>query len=54
MDFHREVFAAPNLLGVFAGHIHRQSIDVINGIPQFVTTANATGGFMDVEFLPAP
>jgi hypothetical protein len=53
MDFHREVFAAPNLLGVFAGHIHRQSIDVMNGIPQFVTNANATGAFMDVEFLPA-
>ncbi|MEJ6648706.1 MAG: metallophosphoesterase [Akkermansiaceae bacterium] len=54
MDFHREVFAATNLLGVFAGHIHRQSIDVMNGIPQFVTNANATGAFMDVEFLPAP
>jgi hypothetical protein len=53
MDFHREVFSGPNLLGVFAGHIHRQSIDVMNGIPQFVTDANAKGAFMDVEFLPA-
>jgi hypothetical protein len=26
----------------------------MNGIPQFVTNANATGAFMDVEFLPAP
>jgi hypothetical protein len=53
MDFHREVFAAPNLLGIFAGHIHRQSIDVFNGIPQFVTDANAKGAFMEVEFIPA-
>ena len=53
LDFHREVFSASNLLGVFAGHIHRNSIDVINGIPQFVTDDNASGAFMDLEFLPA-
>lgn len=54
LDFHREVFAADanNLLGIFAGHIHRQSIDVVNGIPQFVTNANAVGAFMDVRFMP--
>ncbi len=52
MDFHTEVFEADNLLGIFAGHIHRQSIDVINGIPQFVTGANATGAFMDVAIVP--
>ncbi len=43
LDFHREVFDAPNLLGIFAGHIHRDSVDVINGIPQFVTDDNASG-----------
>jgi hypothetical protein len=52
MDFHREAFDAPNLLGIFAGHTHRQSVDVVNGIPQFVTNANAVGAFMDVSFLP--
>lgn len=51
-DFHREVFAAPNLLGIFAGHTHRDSVDVINGIPQFVTDDNASGAYMDLEFLP--
>ncbi|WDQ15787.1 metallophosphoesterase family protein [Rhodopirellula sp. P2] len=53
-DFHREVFGADpsQLLGVFAGHTHRQSVDVINGIPQFVTNANAVGAFMDVRFVP--
>ena len=51
MDFHREVFAAPNLLGIFAGHIHRSSVDYVNGIPQFVTDDNASGGYMMAEVL---
>ena len=51
MDFHKEVFAAKNLLGIFAGHTHKQSLDVVNGIPQFVTAANAMGGFLEIEFL---
>jgi hypothetical protein len=53
LDFHREVFAAPNLLGIFAGHTHRASLDVVNGIPQFVTDANATGAFLQLDFVPA-
>jgi hypothetical protein len=52
LDFHREVFAAPNLLGVFAGHVHRASLDVVNGIPQFVAAANATGAYLQVELVP--
>ncbi len=51
MDFHEEVFSASNLLGVFAGHTHKQSLDVVNGIPQFVTDPNAAGGFIEIEFL---
>ena len=54
MAFRREVFSAPNLLGVLAGHIHRPSLDVVNGIPQIVTAANAAGGYLDVEVLPFP
>ncbi|MDD2597899.1 MAG: metallophosphoesterase [Kiritimatiellae bacterium] len=50
LAFCHEVFAAPNLLGVFAGHTHKQSLDCVNGVPQFVTEANATGGYLDVEF----
>jgi hypothetical protein len=53
MAFHREVFSTPNLLGVCAGHIHRASLDVLNGIPQIVTEANATGAYVLAEFLPA-
>lgn len=54
MDFHREVAAAPNLLGVFAGHTHQASLDLLNGIPQVVTGANATGAHLLVEVLPPP
>lgn len=52
MDFHRAVFNAPNLLGVFVGHIHRQSIDIINGIPQVVSTACARGDLTHIKILP--
>ena len=53
LQFYQEVLNAPNLLGVLAGHTHRQSLDVINGLPQIVTHANATGAFLQVDFLPA-
>ncbi len=52
MTFHREVFSTPNLLGIFAGHIHRPSLDVQHGIPQIVAEANATGACLMAEFLP--
>lgn len=52
MEFRHLVFNTPQLLGVLAGHIHAPSLDVINGLPQFVTEANAVGGHLEVEFLP--
>ncbi len=52
MDFHKAVFSAPNLLGVVAGHIHRQSVDIVNGIPQFVADDNASSAFLDIRFFP--
>jgi predicted MPP superfamily phosphohydrolase len=52
MEFHRQVFAAPNLLGVFAGHTHRQTVDNVKGGFQFVTAPNATGGFLEIDILP--
>lgn len=52
LSFRREVFAAPNMLGIFAGHVHRQTIDQINGIPQFLTAPNATGAFRELDFHP--
>lgn len=52
MDFYYEVFNAPNLLAVFAGHIHRPSFEQINGTPQFVADDNASGGFLDISISP--
>lgn len=51
--FYHEVLAAPNLLGVLTGHIHRQSLDVVNGLPQIVTHSNAQGAYLKVEFVPS-
>ena len=51
-DFHKEVFSAPNLLGVLAGHTHRFSMELIKGTPQIVTDDNASGGYLDIDFLP--
>lgn len=47
-DFYNEVFNAPNLLAVFAGHTHRPALDVKNGIPQLVSGPNATGYYTDI------
>lgn len=52
LDFHKAVFNAPNLLGVFAGHIHRNSIEIVKGKPQIVSDDNASGGYLDIDFLP--
>lgn len=50
MAFYEAVFQSENLLGVLAGHIHNQSVDIINGIPQIVTESNAEGGFLEIGF----
>jgi hypothetical protein len=52
LNFHKQVFAAPNLLGIFAGHIHRNSLEIIKGKPQLVADDNASGGYLDIDFLP--
>ncbi|MDW3650004.1 MAG: metallophosphoesterase [Bacteroidia bacterium] len=51
-DFHKEVFNAPNLLGIFAGHIHRNSLEMIKGKAQIVSDDNASGAYLDISFLP--
>ncbi|WP_242094367.1 metallophosphoesterase family protein [Aestuariivivens sediminicola] len=52
LNFHRKVFDAPNLLGIFTGHIHRNSIEIIKGKPQIVTDDNASGGYLEINFIP--
>ena len=50
-DFHKKVFEAPNLIGIFSGHIHQNSIEIIKGKPQIVSDDNASGGYLDIDFL---
>jgi len=52
LKFHKEVFNAHNLLGIFAGHIHRNSIEMIKGKPQIVADDNASGAYLDITFSP--
>lgn len=49
--FHREVFRSSHLMGILCGHIHKPTLDVIQGIPQLVTDANAKGAYLKVEFV---
>ena len=51
-DFYNKVFNAPNLLAIFAGHSHRNSVEFIKGKPQIVSDDNASGGYLDIDFLP--
>lgn len=48
-SFYNEVFNAPNLLAVFAGHTHRPALDVKNNIPQIVSGYNATGYYTEIN-----
>jgi len=52
MAFHRAVFRSERVMGILAGHIHSPSVDVVEGIPQIVTEANARGAHLEVELLP--
>ena len=52
LNFHKKVFTAPNLLGIFAGHVHQNSIEMIKGRPQIIADDNASGGYLDITFLP--
>jgi predicted MPP superfamily phosphohydrolase len=51
-DFYEEVFNADNLLTILAGHTHHQSLDIKNGIPQFVSAHNASGYYADIKISP--
>ena len=51
-DFYKKVFDAPNLMGIFTGHKHRNSIEIIKGKPQIVADDNASGGYLDIDFIP--
>ena len=47
--FREAVFATPNLLGVFVGHVHQHFFAFDRGHVQVATAANANGSFLDVR-----
>ena len=51
-EFHKKVFDSPNVMGIFAGHIHRNSIEIVKGKPQIVSDDNANGAYLDIDFIP--
>ena len=52
--FRDEVLNSPNLMGVFTGHIHHRSLDILNGKPSSVTNAANDGSTLKIEVLPYP
>ena len=52
MQFREEVLNATNLLAVFSGHIHRQTLDVIDNLPLFVVKENASGNHYNIRVIP--
>jgi predicted phosphodiesterase len=54
LSFYEEVFRAPNLLAILAGHTHRLALDVRHGIPQVVGGANASGEYLDIQIRTVP
>lgn len=50
--FHDELFAAPNVLGIFSGHVHRHSTNAKLGTHQFIAEANFRGGYLLLRTQP--
>ena len=51
-EFYNKVFDSSNLIAIFAGHIHKNSIEIIKGKPQIVSDDNAHGAYLDIDFMP--
>lgn len=50
--FRRDVLTAPNLVGVFTGHVHLSSLDVCEGKANLTARAAVDGSTTKIEFLP--
>lgn len=48
-SFYEEVFNAQNLLAILAGHTHRPTIDIKNGVPQLVSAHNASAYYSEIN-----
>ena len=51
-EFYKKVFDSSNVMGIFAGHIHQNSIEIVKGKPQIVSDDNASGAYLDIDFTP--
>ncbi len=47
-EYKQIVTTSPNVLAVFQGHVHSQTLDIINGTPSFSLAPNAYGHFYKV------
>jgi len=54
LSFYEEVFRAPNLLAILAGHTTLQLLAMHLGIPQVVGGANASGEYLDIQTRTVP
>lgn len=53
MKFRKEILNTPNLLAVFSGHIHQQTLDVSKrNLPMFVGKPNFSGNYYNVTIMP--
>ncbi len=53
-SFRDELLAAQNMLGVFTGHIHQNTLDLVNGKPSNVVRAAYDGSTLRIELRPFP
>ena len=53
MQFREEILHTPNLLAVFSGHIHQQTLDVsCTNLPLFVGKGNFSGNYYNLKIIP--
>lgn len=50
-SFRKEVLESENVIAVFSGHVHTNSMYCQNGIPCFTVAANYQGGYYDLRIL---
>lgn len=51
-QFYKDVMNTPQLMAVFAGHAHRDSLELINETPQIVVDDNASGAYANIIISP--
>ncbi len=52
LSFYQKVVTSRSILGVFTGHIHTQTFDLVCGKPLVTVRTNAEGAFQTIEIIP--